>query len=64
MIKFKNISMILCMISMVLMPITLFINFKLCAITMIIFIISWMCTQIARIAIKEKIINNKYKEIE
>lgn len=64
MITFKYVSMIICMISIVLMPITLFINFGLCAIIMIIFIISWACNQIAKIIIKEKIINNTYKEIE
>lgn len=64
MIAFKYISMIICMISIVLMPITLFINFQLCAVIMIIFIVSWACTQIAKTIIKEKIINNTYKEIE
>lgn len=64
MITFKYISMVICMISIILMPITLFINFGLCAIIMIIFIISWACTQITKIIIKEKIINNTYKEIE
>ena len=64
MIKFKYISMAICMISIILMPITLFINFGLCAVMMIIFIISWACTQIAKIIIKEKIVNNTYKEIK
>lgn len=64
MIKFKYISMAICMISIILMPITLFINFGLCAVMMIIFIISWACTQIARIVIKEKIVNSTYREIE
>jgi len=64
MIGFKYISMIICIISLILMPITLFINFQLCAITIIIFIISWACMQIAKMIIKEKIINNTYKEIE
>jgi len=64
MIKFKYISMIICMLSIILMPITLFINFGLCAVMMVIFIISWACTQIARIIMKEKITNATYKEIE
>lgn len=64
MIKFKYISMAICMISIILMPITLFINFGLCAAMMIIFIISWACTQIARTVIKEKIVNNTYRELE
>ena len=64
MIGFKYFSMIICILSLILMPITLFINFQLCAIIMIVFIISWACTQIAKIIIKEKIINNTYKNIE
>ena len=64
MITFKYISMIICMLSIVLIPITLFINLGLCAIMMIIFIISWACTQIAKIIIKEKIVNNTYREIK
>lgn len=64
MIAFKYISMVICMISIILMPITLFINFQLCAVIMIIFIISWACTKIAKTIIREKIINNTYKEIE
>ena len=64
MIKFKNFSMVICMLSIIAMPITLFVNFKLCAVTMVIFLISWTCTQIARIAIKEKITNDRYNQIQ
>ncbi len=64
MIIFKYISMIICMLSIILMPITLFINFGLCAVMMVIFIISWACTQIAKMAIKEKIINNTYRKVK
>lgn len=64
MITFKYISMIIFIISFLLTPITLFINFGLCAVMMIIFIISWACMQFAKMAIREKIINNTYRELK